>query len=284
MQEYKSITISANDLPDELDHLYQKPSKLHARGNVQLLNKHPRVGIVGARKFTPYGRTITDEIATKLARSGVVVVSGLALGVDSIAHKSALDAGGQTIAVLPCGIETIYPSSHRGLGAQILQQNSLLISEYEGRELPMKHQFLERNRIIAALSDILVITEASSASGSLNTASHALEMGKTVMAVPGNITSPYSGGTNKLIQNGALAVLSADDILQALDLSAKDQLDYLPETETEKLILDTIKDGNNTVNDILRATGLPSTELQTTLTILEIKGVLNCTSSNWHIK
>lgn len=284
MQEYKPITISGTDLPEELDQLHQKPTNLHLRGNSQLLTKHPRVGIVGARKFTPYGRTVTDEIATKLARAGVVIVSGLALGVDSIAHKSALDAGGQTIAVLPCGIETIYPATHRSLGQQILQQNSLLVSEYEAKMLPLRHNFLERNRIIAALSDILIITEAANASGSLHTAGYALEMGKTIMAVPGNITSPYSGGTNKLIQNGAFPILSADDVLEALGINTKDQIEYLPETAPEKIVIDTIKAGNNHINDIHRLSELTSPELQTTLTILEIKGVLICQSSKWYIR
>lgn len=284
MQEYKTATISGTDLPADFDRLYQKPTQIYAKGNLDLLTKKPRVGIVGARKFTPYGKAVTDEIASKLASAGVIIVSGLALGVDSIAHKSAIQAGGQTIAVLPCGIDTIYPSSHRGLGMQILQQDSLLISEYEGKELPMRHQFLERNRLIAALSDILIITEASNASGSLNTAGHALELGKTIMAVPGNITSPYSGGTNKLIQNGAHPVLSVDDIFEALGINKKEQLAYLPETEAEKLVLDAINTGNTAVNDILRATNLPSTELQTTLTILEIKGVLQNQYTNWYIK
>lgn len=285
MQEYKTTTISGKSLPDELDLLHKKPTQLFAKGDISLLNTKPRVGIVGARKFTPYGRAITDEIASKLARAGVTIISGLALGVDSIAHKSAVEAGGKTIAILPCGIETVYPSSHRNLAMQILQRDGLIISEYPGKTLPAKYQFLERNRLIASLSDILIITEAANASGSLHTAGFALDMGVQIMAVPGNIDSPYSGGTNKLIQNGAYPLLSVDDVLLALGIDDKnDQLAYIPENRTEKVIIDHIKSGKNNIHEILHLTDISSSEIQTTLTMLEIKGVLICQSSRWYIK
>lgn len=285
MQEYKTITISGSGLPEELSRLDKIPASLYAKGNLDLLKHKPRVGIVGARKFTPYGKRITDEIASNLARAGVVVVSGLALGVDSIAHKSAIEAGGQTIAVLPCGIETVYPSSHRNLAMQILQRNSLLISEYEGKKLPARYNFLERNRIIASLSDILIITEAANASGSLHTAGFAMDMGIQIMAVPGNIDSPYSGGCNKLIQNGAYPLVSVDDVLIALGINSKaKQLEYIPENNIEKLLLDHIKSGRNNINEILLLTDMTSSEIQTTLTILEIKGVISCQATRWHIK
>lgn len=284
MQNYQTITITANDFPEELTRLHQVPTKLYLKGNQSLLDRKPRVGIIGARKFTPYGRAVTDEISGKLASRGVTIVSGLALGIDGIAHQSALKSGGATIAVLPCGIDRFYPATHRNLGMQILQQNSLIISEYTGSYLPNKYNFIERNRLIAALSDVLVITEAALSSGSLHTAGFALDLGIPIMAVPGNITSPTSAGANQLIQNGALALLSVSDVLNVLGLDDSEKLDYLPENETEKLIIDAIKANNNRPDDIANSTKIPTNELQTTLTILEIKGVLDCQSGKWHVK
>ncbi len=284
MQKYVTQNISATDLPDVVRQLHEPIKNLTGKGNINLLNAGVRVGIVGARKFTPYGREVTTDIASALARAGITVVSGLALGVDSIAHKACIDAGGKTIAVLPSGLEKIYPANHYQLSQQILEKDGLLISEYPHDHLPMKHDFIERNRIIAVLSDVLVVTEAALASGSLHTAGFALELGITVMAVPGNITSPYSAGCNQLIQNGAHPILKPSDILDHLGISQKDSVAYLPETETEAKILEAI--GNNPCNTqtLIESSDLTARELQTQLTLLEIKGVLEVQSGLWRIK
>ena len=178
---FTTKSISASVLPDKFHHLHTKPAKLYVKGEASLLERKPIVGIVGSRRFTPYGKRLATDVAETLARAGVPVVSGLALGIDSIAHRACIEAGGQTIAVLPCGIDTVYPANHRGIADQILARGGLLISEYEGSLLPMRHQFIERNRLIAALSDVLFIPEAAEASGSLHTARFALELGKPIL-------------------------------------------------------------------------------------------------------
>jgi len=283
MQKQDIITISIADLPQELQRLHKVPQELHLQGNVDLVGYKPRVGIVGARKFTPYGRETTVSIATALAREGVCIVSGLALGIDSIAHKACLDAGGKTIAVLPSGLRNIYPASHFTLAKNIISTGGLLISEYADTFRPQKYSFLERNRIIAALSDILIIPEAAVASGSLNTASYALDLGIPIMAVPGNITSPYSAGTNNLIKSGAHPLTDPSDVLNMLNIKPKDKLDYLPESESELLLLSKIKEGITSTAELVEVSKLPLATVQTTLTLLEIKGVLGVEAGNWRL-
>lgn len=284
MQEYNTIDISTSSLPDIINQLHQPPARLTGKGNKHLLNTGIRVGIVGARKFTPYGREVTEDIASSLGRAGVTVVSGLALGVDSIAHKACIDAGGKTIAVLPSGLDKIYPANHYQLSRQILEKDGLLISEYEASHLPMRHDFIERNRIIAGLSDVLIVTEAAVASGSLHTAGFALELGITVMAIPGNITSLYSAGCNQLIQNGAFPILSPQNILDHLGITQKDSVKYLPENLAEAKILDNISIKPANTQALMEATQLSPSELQTQLTLLEIKGVVEIQNGLWRVK
>lgn len=283
MQKESVINISINDLPEEFQQLFKPPSSLNVCGNVELLKKRPRVGIIGARKYTPYGREVTISIATALARAGVTIVSGMALGIDSIAHKACLEANGQTIAVLPSGLKRIYPASHAGLAQQIMSHNGLLISEYPYEHRPMRHHFLERNRLIAALSDLLIITEAGLASGSLNTARFGLELGTTIMAVPGPITSPYSAGTNRLIQTGAIPLLDPADILNQLGITETEQRGYLAENETEQLLLSKLKEGVNLTNELISATGLETSLAQTHLSMLEIKGAIIVQNGRWSL-
>jgi DNA processing protein len=179
-----SVAFGQKGYPEQLRHIPDAPKLLYFSGPLAELCKEPCVAIVGSRKVTPYGRAVTEKLAGELARQGVVIVSGLALGVDSIAHEAALRAHGRTIAVLPRDIEHIYPVSHTGLAQRILSAGGALISEYpEGSDLH-KFQFLERNRIIAGLSRGVIIPEAAARSGSLNTANAALEQGREVMAVP----------------------------------------------------------------------------------------------------
>lgn len=285
MQKSDIINISTSDLPEAIQQLAVVPKQLYLRGNQNLLTDSPKVGIVGSRKHTQYGKEVTEQLAGELARAGVIIVSGLAFGVDSLAHNACLKAGGKTIAVLPSGIETIYPASHRGLGEQILTQDGLLISEYEGKQLPRNHEFLERNRIIAALSDIVIITEAAERSGSLNTARNALELGKTVMAVPGPITSAYSTGPNQLIRAGAIPILSVDDVLNELGIVKDEMNAYLPENEFEEAILNLLSIGVTSGHELISQSGLEAPVFQTHLTLLEIKGAIEPLGNNtWRLK
>ena len=284
MQQYITKNISVADLPEMAKQLHQPIKILHGKGDLSLLNAGKRVGIVGARKFTPYGREVTNQLSTALARAGVTIVSGLALGVDSIAHKACVDAGGKTIAVLPSGIDKIYPSSHKNLADQIVQKGGLLISEYPADHIPMRHDFIERNRIIAGLSDILIVTEAALSSGSLHTASFALELGVTVMAVPGNITSQYSAGTNQLIQNGAFPILNAQNVLEHLGISGPKKIEYIPENEIEQKILYILGEKQTTTQYIAEESGLRPDQLAVQLTLLEIKDVILAENGYWKIK
>lgn len=257
----------------QLQMLTQPVTQLFSVGNfVELLGK-PMVAIVGSRKVSTYGRAVTSKLAHALARAGVVIVSGLALGVDSIAHKAALDAGGRTIAILPSGLDKVYPASHYPLAKRITQQGGAVISEYpEGTGSPRKYQFIARNRIIAALSRGVIITEAAAKSGSLHTASFALEQGIEVFAVPGNITSELSVGTNDLIKAGAHPITTAQDVLEVLQIrpSTNPVASDIPGT----LITSALGSSIMTTSQLLERTRLQPSQLLQSLTNLEIAGVI----------
>ncbi len=284
----KSKTLLAQDLPERLQQLPQPPKQMHCQGtDLDTMLRRPILGIVGARGVSPYGRTITADLARALARRGVVIVSGLALGVDSIAHRAALEASGLTIAVLPSGLSSIYPANHRSLAKQIIDSNGLLVSEYEPDATPHQGSFIARNRIIAGLCDGLLVTEAAEASGSLHTARFALEQGKVIMAVPGNITSPVSAGTNNLIKTGATPITSANDILQALNVQTEreDVEPYYPENELEAAIVTPLQAGPIDGHELLAASHLSITDFQQHLTMLELKDVIVPLGNNiWKLK
>ena len=274
----KRNKIAQNDpqFPKHLLRLDQVPEAIYWRGShLEQLLERPIIAIVGSRKVSSYGQQVTTKLATELSRSGVVIISGLALGVDSIAHTAALEANGQTIAVLPCGIDTVYPASHFGLAKRILQTSGALLSEYDGREMPMKHQFIARNRLIAALADGVLITEAAAKSGSLHTAEFALELGIDVFAVPGNITSPTSEGTNNLIKNGAMAVTAASDILDALNIipQAATQMPEQLSTD-EQIIVSLLKQGITDTTLLQIESQLPTDRFNQCLSTLEIQGLI----------
>ena len=211
------LTLTQPQLPIELSNLPHPVSKLYIEGSdFEALMSRPRLAIVGSRKITPYGREVTESLTASLAEKGVVIISGLAIGTDSVAHKACLDAGGHTIAVLPAGLEKIYPKQHSSLAEDIIKQGGALVTEYGPSTIPYPSNFLERNRIIAALSEGVLVTEAAVRSGSLNTASHALSIGKPVFAVPGNINNPLAAGCNNLIKAGAIPVTCIQDVLDEL--------------------------------------------------------------------
>ncbi len=244
----------------------------------------PMVAVVGSRKVSAYGRQVTQTITSELVRAGVVIVSGLALGVDSIAHQAALEANGATIAVLPCGIDKIYPSSHFHIAHSIVQQGGALVSEYPaGSDSPMKYQFIARNRVIAGLAQAVLITEAAVKSGSLHTAEFALEQGKDVFAVPGNITSPTSTGTNNLIKNGAIPVTNVADILDVLGISATvSSQTYIPQNKNESIIMSLISQNIGNPELLQHKSSLEPTLFNSTLSCLEINGaIIQTNSGRW---
>jgi DNA processing protein len=235
----------------------------------------PTVAVVGTRKPTPYGKMMTEKLTKELVRAGVVIVSGLALGVDCLAHTAAVKAKGRTIAVSPGGLAKIYPVTNEPIAKQIVQNNGTIISEYPPEHQPRKVEFLERNRIIAALSDAVIIPEAAALSGSLNTANHAMKMNIPVCVVPGNVTSPMSSGTNHLLKHGAHAVTETADILKLLGIDGKSKqlaLNLIGENAKETIVLQKIALGYTNPTTLQAETLLETVEFQTAITMLEVQG------------
>jgi len=248
----------------------------------------PSVAIVGSRKPTEYGRYVTQKLASGLAARGVIVVSGLALGHDALAHRGALDGGGITVAVLGSGLGNITPFTNQDLAEEIARKGGAIISEYEPSMDVHPGSHLARNRIISALADVIVVVEAGIKSGTLNTAMHALEQGKELMAVPGNITSPLSVGCNKLIVQGAAPVTCVDDVLEKLGLVAIGENDGdLPmfNSDAERLIVEMIKSGVSDGDQIIAELGLTASEFNRAITMLELAGIVRALGANrWVVK
>lgn len=245
------------------------------------------VAIVGTRKPSAYGKEVTLHLAEELAKRGVIIVSGLALGVDSIAHKAALDVGGTTIAVLANGLPRIYPSNHKELADRIVESGGALLSEYETGTPPMGFRFLERNRLVSGLADAVIITEAAARSGTLNTASHASEQGKEVFVVPGNITSPLSAGCNALLKQGATPVTKVEDILEVIapDLLAPQAVLSLGSTPEESAIITLLQSGVRDGEELQQKSQLEPQALAQALTMLEINGVIRSLGANqWTLR
>lgn len=279
-----TLTLYSPDYPENLAQIPQPPAQLHLSGSaIDSWIDKPKVAIVGSRKASVYGRSITEKIAGELTSYGVVIISGLAYGIDAAAHRAAIIAGGITAAVLPTPLTSIYPAGHRQLAQDIIASGGTLISEYgEGQEV-YRANFLERNRIVSGLADAVVVTEAALKSGSLATARFGLDQGKTVMAVPGNITSPTSAGCNNLIKSGALPVTDTADILFALGLSptVKSWQNFRGTAEQEQ-ILKLIRDGVTEQEELSSASQLDGPALNSALTMLEIAGVIRAHGGgNW---
>ena len=321
-----------HNFTEVLDAIALTPKTLYFCGklpeNVSKNGKQGRpktVAIVGSRHNTKYGEEVAYRLAYELGKAGVVVVSGLAYGIDTIAHRGCLDAGGVTVAVLGTRIGEIYPRAHESIAREIVKTGAI-ISEYTTRDVlnaplapaeagfdgadwisyeaensdnPPAHQpfirrkidqhysFLYRNRLISGLSDIVVVVEAAERSGSLNTATHALEQGKTVFAVPGNITNPYSQGCNKLIKQGAIPYTEPRDILEPLfpdtyakKRKAQKQKNLIGDNDVETLILTALASGLRSGEDIMTTTKLPPEVFNQSATLLEIKGRIRSLGSN----
>lgn len=277
-----------NDIaPDKHEYLQilkfidSSPKLLHYSGSLPA-TRRPTVAIVGTRKPTAYGKDVTYTVAYELARRGVVIVSGLALGVDGIAHRAALDARGTTIAVLANGLPRIYPATHKNLSEEIITHDGAIVTEYEVDVAPRDFQFLHRNRIVSGLADAVIITEAAARSGTLNTARHALEQGKEVFAVPGNITSPMSSGCNALIRSGATPLTRAEDVLEAIAPKLLEpQLSLaLGDTPLETTILDLLGSGIRDGEELQTRAGSPASEFNQALTMLEINGAVRALGGN----
>jgi DNA processing protein len=224
-----------------------------------------------------YGRQVTEEIVTDLARNSITIVSGLARGIDSVAHKAALEAGGRTIAVFACGLDTVYPAENADLAKWIIR-NGAIVSEYPLGTRPRPDNFPRRNRIMSGLSLGVLVIEAGESSGAIITANMALEQNREVFAIPGSILSPVSKGTNHLIQEGAKLVGDYTDILEELNLMAVAQQiemkELLPESDTEANLLKRLGAEPTHIDEICRLSGLPISTVSSTLAMMELKGMV----------
>lgn len=271
-------TVLDSDYPQQLRGIYDLPYVIYLKGSGKI--EGPLVSIVGARRASPYGLWAAKYFACELSRFGIGTVSGLALGVDTAAHKGAIEAGGKTIAVLGCGAELCYPSGNRSLYDNIVNCSGTIISEYPPGTQPLKHHFPARNRIISGLSEGIILVEAGERSGALITVEFGLEQGKEIYAVPGNINSSGSKGTNRLIREGAKILTSIEDILEdlshkysirqvAAENMHKESLSHI-EAEIFKIIsLQPIH-----IDLIVLKSGVRINELNSILSILEIKGLV----------
>ena len=275
-QDIKILTWEDEVYPQRLKEIDQPPPVLYIRGEY-LPDDLFAVAIVGTRRVTPYGRQITEELSSFLAANNMTVISGLARGVDAVAHQTTLKAGGRTIAVLGSGVDKIYPPEHRALADQIVERGAI-VSDYAPGTPPEASNFPPRNRIISGLSLAIIVVEAGETSGALITAEFAAEQGREVFAVPGSIFAPQSKGTNKLIQNGALPLLSVNDLMQALDLTRvgerKAARKIMPADTIEAKLLTILFDEPLHVDEIRNQAELPIEKVSAALVLMELKGMV----------
>ncbi len=270
------LTWHDSDYPARLKEIYDYPPVLYVKGSI--IDKDEWcLAVVGTRQPTVYGRQVTDEIVTELSRSRITIVSGLARGIDSVAHKSALEAGGRSIAVMGGGLDSIYPAENANLARSIIK-NGVLLSEYHPGMKPRPENFPRRNRIMSGISLGVLVIEAGKSSGALITANLALEQNREVFAIPGSILSPVSIGTNQLIKEGAKLVRYPLDILEELNLTAvAEQLEMkeiIPSSDTEALLLKKLGAEPIHIDEICRASGLPVSTVSSTMAMMELKGMV----------
>ena len=297
------LSLEDDEYPEALKEINDPPYVLYMRGpSDETGDGFLRIAIIGSRKASAYGLGVAHDLAYSLAKRGVVIVSGMATGIDGAAHMGAVEAGGKTIGVLGCGVNLVYPKDNAQLMVDIMK-NGQVISEFPFDTPPYKWNFPQRNRIISGLCHGVVVVEAEEVSGTSITASVALEQGREVFAVPGNINSPTSVGTNRLIKNGAIPVTCAADILEMFEgfefeaeepeyETAKAAENLIAEAASEddegpmpeKVILDAIRTDALTVDEISVKTGLPLAQVSSIMTIMEISGLADALPGHKYIK
>jgi len=275
---YGVNAVNYNDpnYPSRLKEIYDYPPLLYIRGSL-LPQDEWCLAVVGTRRATVYGKQVADEIVTDLAQSKITIVSGLAKGIDSVAHQAALAAGGRSIAIFACGLDIVYPSENADLARNIIQQGAL-ISEYPLGTRPRAENFPRRNRIMSGLSLGVLVVEANEISGAMITARLALEQNREVFAIPGSILSPASRGTNHLIQEGAKLVRDYTDILEELNLMTvthqMELKEVIPASDTEALLLKQLGAEPIHIDGVCRSSGLPISTVSSTLAMMELKGLI----------
>lgn len=288
-KEWQTLTLDEVAYPSLLKEIHDPPPSLFVRGELDLANKLV-VAVVGSRKATSYGRQAVSKIVTYLAESGVVIVSGLAFGIDAAAHEAALAGGGVTIGVLGTPIDQIYPASHRQLAERMIASHGAVISEMAPGTEIHRGAFPRRNRIIAGLAQITIVVEAALASGSLITASLALAENRDVMAVPGPITSATSQGTNNLLKLGARVITEANDVFELLGVpvatgAAGPSEEKRPADQALAQLLDFLSAAEPLhIDNLAKLATIDLPILQGQLTLLEIQGYIRMVQPGWYIR
>jgi len=293
------INVDSKEYPDALKQALKKlvlssgPKKLYYKGVWDNHLFENCLAVVGSRKLTSYGRKATEQIVTEVASAGITIVSGFMYGGDEAAHSACVKCGGRTIAVMPCGIDLIHPENQKELYNEILDNNGLIISEYEGTTLPQQFTYIQRDRIVAGLSKAVLVTEAALNSGSLITASYAKKMDKKIFAIPGQITSEVAQGTLKLIKEGAEPVADAQDILKFFNVLVSQKKNAaLPSfakasegkcCTLEEKIIDALKRESMKADDMARLFCIPVSQIGTTLSLMQLKGLINCDSGKYYL-
>lgn len=266
------------DYPEGLLQITDPPPLLYTRGEL-LPQDQLALAVVGSRKMTRYGREVVEALIPELTATGLTIVSGLALGIDAVAHRAALSAKGRTIAVLPCGINQVYPPSHTSLAEEIANSGrGVIITEFPPDTPSYPANFPVRNRIISGLALGTLVIEAAEGSGTFHTVRASLEQGREVFAVPGSIFSPYSAGTAKLITQGAKPVTSAADILEELDVAAENLQQEVravsPSSPEEEKLLEILAGDELHIDEVVRRSGMETAGVSSILTLLEMKGLV----------
>lgn len=283
------ISIQDQRYPKLLKEINDPPLVLFVRGQIYILSEGLNIGVVGTRRYTTYGKEVCVKICNELTKNQITIISGLALGIDSFSHQAALDNGGKTIAVLGSGIdrESIYPRFNLKLAENIIKNNGAIISEYPPGTKPTGFSFPARNRIIAGLSQGVLVIEAPLKSGSLITARHALDYNREVMAIPHPINSENGTGNNELIKRGAALISSAQDVFESLNWNylnntQKRKLENL--TPEEKKILDLLSQESWQIEKIINSLNLPSEQILSTLTLLEMRSMIKNIGGGYYTK
>jgi len=271
------LTWNSAEYPANLREIPAPPPVIYFKGDWSPSDKWA-VAVVGTRRLTAYGRQVAHELVTGLSRSGITVVSGLARGIDAVAHQTAIEHGGRTIGVMGSGLDHVYPPEHRGLYHEIVSGHGAIVTEFALGTEPEAKNFPVRNRLISGLTLGVLVIEANERSGALITARFALEQDRDVFAVPGPIHSPVSKGTNRLIQQGAKLVMSVEDILEELNLQMVEEhvavAAAVPETPEEAALLSRLSSQPVHVDELCRETGMPTAQVSSTLTLMELKGMV----------
>ena len=279
--QIKAIPFESDQYPPLLREISDYPAVLFVRGELKPQDE-TSVAVVGTRRASAYGRQVTEELVTSLSMNGITIVSGLAKGIDTAAHRAALEAGGRTLAVFACGLDIVYPPENVKLARDIMERGAL-ISEYPLGTKPKAEHFPQRNRILSGLSRGVLVVESGESSGALITAEFALQQNREVFAVPGSVFSPVSKGPNRLIQQGAKLVRNHADILEELNLTETVQQFQMQavgaSNETESIIIKCISDGPAHIDQICRATGLAVSVIQSNLAVMEINGLIKHTGN-----